>query len=737
MSRVRLWLSFTGVICLLAALGGALVWNRPAGPTQGAAPAAPGETRGPAPYAGSAACKPCHPAEHAAWETSHHALAERRLDRNRDRTAFEPERVVRPGSIEWTVRTGASGPELVTLGADGRPGVFRPERWIGVAPLEQPVLPFPGGRWQVASLAHDPVRGDWFDVFGTEDRKPHEWGYWANRGLNWSSMCAGCHVTDLKKGYDPATDTYATTWLELGVGCEACHGPSRRHAEEASRDRGRAPRAARRSPDLWLDTCGSCHARRVELTGKFRPGDLFVDHFRPALVDELPTYHPDGQVADENFEYTSFLLSRMHGEGVRCGNCHDPHSARLKLQGNALCLQCHQGKIDPAAHSHHDPAAAGGQCVNCHMPQTTYMARHPRRDHGLTIPDPLLTREWGIPNACNRCHQEKSTDWAVEAAGRMFGKKLDRPTRERARTIARARKGLGAAVPDLLQLVVSERSAAWRASATAILGVWSDHPLVRPALSALLLDREPLVRAAAARSLEHAGDERQDLRALLADATRLVRVEAAWVLRREPGILGRAGEDMEAQLAWSADQPQGLLQQGILKLDRGDPGGAAALIQRALEWDPRSAPFRQALAIALEASGDVKGSIAQLEEAVKLEPRDPEYPFALGLAHAAADDARSAVLALERTCELDPHHARAWYNLGLARARLGLDQPAHEALRRAQTEDPDAPEYPYARATLHLKKEEPSAAREAAREALAIDPDYGPARELLEALGDG
>src|SRR4029453_12262551 len=95
----------------------------------------------------------------------------------------------------------------------------------------------------------------------------------------------------------------------------------------------------------------------------------------------------------------------------------------------------------------------GGECVNCHMPQTPFMQRHWRHDHGFTVPDPLLTKELGIPNACNRCHTDKSVDWALEFSEKWYGQKLERATRQRARLIAQARQGNAAAVRPLLELL--------------------------------------------------------------------------------------------------------------------------------------------------------------------------------------------------------------------------------------------------------------------------------------------
>jgi hypothetical protein len=182
------------------------------------------------------------------------------------------------------------------------------------------------------------------------------------------------------------------------------------------------------------------------LTGEFKPGDSFFDHFSLEILDESGRWYPDGQVKDEDYEFASFLGSRMMQSGVQCRDCHRAHSG----EGNALCLRCRQGKdpgftnapaINPAEHGHHKLNGKGGECTGCHMPVTVYMQRHPRHDHSFTIPDPLLTKELGIPNACNRCHADKSVDWAVKYAEQWYGAKMDRHTRERAQWIGAALRG--------------------------------------------------------------------------------------------------------------------------------------------------------------------------------------------------------------------------------------------------------------------------------------------------------
>ena len=103
---------------------------------------------------------------------------------------------------------------------DAKPAeTYTAEFVLGHTPLRQYVVPVGGGRYQAADLTFDPAKKEWFNVFGDERREPGEWGHWRGRGMNWNSMCAHCHLTDYRKNYDAATDTYATTWREHGVGC--------------------------------------------------------------------------------------------------------------------------------------------------------------------------------------------------------------------------------------------------------------------------------------------------------------------------------------------------------------------------------------------------------------------------------------------------------------------------------------------------------------------------------------
>jgi tetratricopeptide (TPR) repeat protein len=733
-------------LCALILVGAYVGLRRTAAPLP-AAGLAPAAVPALAEYAGSAACAECHAAAFAAWQQSHHGRAERSFDPTNDLAAFVPPRVFPDGSGTSRVRWTNGHAEVITRGASNQPEVVRVERVIGESPLQQFLVAAPGGRWQTLETTWDPHRQEWFNVFGTDDRRAGEWGHWTGRGMNWNSMCAGCHNTRLQKNYAPETDRYHTTMAERSVGCEACHGPMKAHVAWRLKHPGEPtadPTVKALTPGQMLDTCGSCHARRSELTGDFVPGAAFTDHFTLATVDETDLYFPDGQVRDEDYEFASFLSSRMHAAGVRCSDCHSPHSAKTLLPGNALCLRCHSGGtpnapvINLLTHTFHRADSPGSQCVNCHMPQTTYMQRHARHDHGFTIPDPLLTQQLGVPNACNRCHSDQAAAWALAAVEKWYGARMDRPSRHRAQAIAAARRGDEAALAPLVALLRNPETPYWQAVAVRLLAPWLADPTVQPAILALAHHTNAFLRAQVAQVLEPlagvAGPVRSLLERGLTDPDRGVRVAAVWALRGTVALASPAGRDLTQALALQADQPLGQLRLGYFHTARGELARAREHFQRAVTWDPNSAPLRRELALALSQAGEPGGAIVQLEFAARLEPTEAEYRFLLALACGEAGQSQRVLPELEAALKLNPRHARAAYNLGLARQERGDSAAAIEALLQAESADPRDPEIPYARATIHARIGQSAAARAAAQRALELQPDSVAARRLLDSL---
>ena len=416
-------------------------------------------------------------------------------------------------------------------------------------------------------------------------------------------MCAECHSTDLRKRYVAAEDRYETTWAELNVSCEACHGPGSAHVAWAERTkrggavgtaekRGLIVKMDRRAARRWamnpgtgiaqwagtaspgrgeVEACGRCHARRSTIVEPYVHGRPLADTHRAALLDE-GLYHADGQIRDEVYEYGSFLQSKMYARGVTCSDCHDPHSLRLRASGNAVCATCHlTDRFDTPAHHHHKTGSAGAQCVNCHMPTKTYMIVDPRRDHSLRVPRPDLSARLGAPDACTGCHKDRTAAWADEAIARWPGASR-RGTPHYGEAIALGRRGGPGAQQALSGLARDAAAPAIaRATALTLLGARSGGG-ARATVEAGLGDADPLVRAAAMGALEGAGPEiaRSLGFRLLADPVLSVRLEAARVLaglpanqltgeereRLERGVAEyRAAQLVNADRPWAAPQP--------------------------------------------------------------------------------------------------------------------------------------------------------------------------------------
>ena len=408
-------------------------------------------------------------------------------------------------------------------------------------------------------------------------------------------------------------------------------------------------------------------------------------------------------------------------------------------------MKCHAGpmppalKIAPKTHSFHKPGTPGDHCVDCHMPQSIYMNRHWRRDHGFTIPDPLLTKELGIPNACTCCHPDKSVDWSIEAVNKWYGSRMERPTRARARVIANARSGQPGNVSGLIKITREEPIPYWRAVATLLLRPWADDPNALPALLACAQDTNALVRAMSTHALESlVGTGRPNvelaLSRLLNDPVRAVRIDAAWSLRRTVDTNSPAAKDLLHYLEVNSDQPSGLMQQGVFRVDRGDNASGLKLFQRAVSWDRFSAPLRHALAVSLSVEGRNEEALSELQEGCRLAPRDAELRFKLALALNELNRLNEAAAALDETVKLDPRFSRAWYNLGLARSQQGQPDQALDALTKAEGLEPASPQIPYARATILVRLGRTIEARAAAQRALQLQPGHAEAAALLQSL---
>ena len=677
-------------------------------------------------YVGAQACAGCHAVQAEAWGHSHHALAMQPATAQTVLGDFNAARFDHDGVITTFSRAGDTF-QVRTEGPDGALHTYPVAYTFGVAPLQQYLIAFPGGRYQALGIAWDSRPKEqggqrWFSLYPDQKITAGDRLHWTGRDQTWNYQCAFCHSTNLRKNFDLASNTYATTWTDVNVGCESCHGPGSRHLAWArtptddphkglvawlkATDGGHwamnpATGIARRTQPLAsaeLDTCAACHARRHELTSTPVPGTPFLDNFLPALL-EPGLYHADGQIDGEVYEYGSFLQSRMHAAGVTCTNCHEPHSLQLRAQGNEMCAQCHlPGKFDAASHHHHQPGSTGAQCVACHMPTKTYMVVHARRDHNIRVPRPDLSDKFGTPNACTQCHADKTAAWAAQAVNTWFpGGRQTTP--QYGIALHAGRTGAADAEP-LLDALIADPSqpAIARASALLLLPRLATQASV-PAWRAALSDPDPLVRLGAVRGLPASPSAAmvQLAAPLLGDPVRSVRIEAARALAgaapdrlssEQRGALAAATLELVAAETTASDRPETHLNLGLLEIREGHTDQAEAEYRTALRLDPRFVPAMVNLADLDRGRGLDDQGTALLRQAVALEPDNADAHHALGLLLVRQHQYPEARAELRRATELAPANPRYAYVYAIALSSGGDMDKALAVLRRAHAAAP-------------------------------------------------
>jgi len=613
-----------------------------------------------------------------------------------------------------------------TAGPDGKPTDYKVEYAFGIEPLQQYLVPVGGGRLQTLTVCWDTEQKRWFALHD----EPIPWGdwlHWAGPQFNWNFMCAECHSTNLQREYDVATNTYATSWSEINVSCEACHGPGKAHvawANARAADSGPAPDSEapyglaislKDAPaSVEAEACARCHARRVHVWGDYQHGKPLLDHYEPRVLTE-GLYHADGQILDEVYVYGSFVQSRKFHAGVRCTDCHDPHTTKVRIPGNGQCMLCH--RVDPPErfptlkkklyaspeHHFHEPDTPGAQCVNCHMPATNYMVVDPRRDHSFRIPRPDLTVSIGTPNACNGCHEDKDAKWAAAEIDKRFPRSEPRPEHFAvAFTAARAGNWIGARA--LLSIAAdTEQPGIVRATALQHLR-GAPWPRRFDVAGTAARDPDPLVRVAAANLLGLHPDPARRARMLapmLRDSVRAVRVEAARLLASVPqrvlppadqNALRVGLDEFRARQASLRDRPDSYLNLAVLDQDLGDPVGAEKNYRRALALDKNFWPARVNLANLLNAQGRNQEAAKELERVLADHPDNGEVHYSLGLLRAEMGDMAAAAAQLASAAELLKNRARVQYNAGLALLKTGSSVAAEAALLRAIALAPEDPE---------------------------------------------
>ena len=691
----------------------------------------------------------CHRAQSDAYLGSHHARALVTPSLEMAKVRFDGSQFSSKlgGTTKFALRDGT--PVVSTQNSEGKTATFPISYVSGVWPLEQYVVATERGKLQSLGVVWDTrTAGEggskWFHVYGPGGIAPSDTLFFTSSAQNWNHVCADCHSTWVERRYDPARDSFDTHWAEQSVGCEACHGPGAEHVRSAKAGKA-LPFAVRLRPsEPWqpsstgsptprtqegveVEVCAPCHSRRTPLKEGFLASDPFLDSFEPDLL-RPGRYHADGQVEGEVYEWASFLQSRMYRSGVRCSDCHDPHSGKPYATGNALCVRCHEpARFDVAAHSHHSPAKAP-LCIDCHMPPSTFMQVDERRDHSIRIPRPDHSVEFGTPNACNRCHAKESATWARAALANWFPASQKR--RHFVEALAKDRKGtldapralresaFDVTFPAIARATALERLGRYATAKSlqtlrdaltnpeplvvygAVMGA-AELPLPQrlPLLLTVIEHRLRLVRVAAAKALAGApvGQLPADTRAALERA--FLEVEQSFDVsasRPETHIERSAFELARGQIAEAATsldtalrlQPcivEAYLNRADLERQRGDEAAALRALRAALACNPQYAAAHHALGLWQVRAHQSRAALASLRKAVELSATDARFSYVLAVAVAGSGDREQAIRILDATLSNRPNDANALQALAGYLRESGQNQRAADAQQRLDT----------------------------------------------------
>ncbi|MCP8899579.1 tetratricopeptide repeat protein [Gilvimarinus xylanilyticus] len=685
-------------------------------------------------------CANCHAEQVKDWQQSHHFHA---MEPATPQTAlgnFDNQSLSYQGKKATFTRRGEQL-FIAMPGLDGKMQTLAVAYTFGYEPLQQYMFDAGKGKYQFFPFAWDSRPQDdggqrWFVLH--PEQTPSDEFHWSNMGQNWNQMCADCHSTDYRKGFDLESQSYHSTYSAVNVSCAACHGSAEQHLKWAEGDKSIADKGystyigsktplfrendqglmqaiGEIKPSRQVQVCASCHSRRSALSDSQAPDD-YHNTFQPALIT-AELYHADGQIWDEDYVWGSFLQSKMHEAGVTCTNCHNPHSGQLKLPGNQVCTQCHTQNIyENKKHHGHVLGTSGSACVDCHMPATTYMQIDPRRDHSFKVPRPDLTQSLDVPNACNGCHTDKTAQWS-ETQIRQWHPDSQYLGSEHFATAFRKGDTVAAdAGQELTKIAQDPRypdiiraSALHRMAATP-----GQNAVV--AIVRAVRDEDPLKRQGAieAASAYPAPDKWRMLNELLDDPHLPIRTQAARSLARmlvqpsetalnkaDSARLRKALDEYRDVQAYQADRGFAHTNLGNLEQELGRSRNAEKHYRKAIEIEPIFMPAYVNLADLYRIRQDEAQVQKVLEQALAINAEAPAVHYALAMSYIRRGDKPSALPALKAAASGPEASANFVYTYGLLLQDRGRIPDAIVQLQKAYELEPGNPDMSYTLSQLY------------------------------------
>jgi predicted CXXCH cytochrome family protein len=693
-------------------------------------------------FVGSQNCQSCHAKEFADWKKSDHFLAMQPANDSTVLGDFDNVTLISDGVKNRFFKKDGKY-FIETQAADGKNQEFEVLYTFGHFPLQQYLIAFPGGRMQATRASWNSRDQKWFHQYPGQKIHHGDWLHWTGNAQNWNTMCASCHSTDLKKNYDFNKEIYATTWSEVSVGCESCHGAGNTHinfVQSASYKDGDKIKNSGLSygkelnASLQIKTCAPCHARKSDIAATSLQTTELLDDMIPQIITN-EFYFADGQLREEDYEYGSFTQSKMYQNNVQCANCHNPHSGKLNTTGNNLCMSCHEPKYNTREHHFHGEETEGAQCINCHMQVKTFMGNDHRRDHSFRRPRPDQSVVFGTPNACNNCHQNKSPDWAAISINKWFGPKrayhFSDDLIPGSQLKVENEHHLLKLLADTLQPEIA------RATSAFYLGNYQTQNSVDALLNSIH-DKKALVRFHAVRALENFDAElwREAAISALTDKVRAVRIAAASLYHRLPeeeipaharSAYQSANAENRKYLQYQTDFSVGNVMLADYALQEQDHLKAINLYIRGLKKDSLMNYARLNLSAAYNSVGKNREALNTLNDAVAIDPSNPRIFYNLGLLYYELGEVNKAIDSFQKAVKLGSTDTGLYYNFGLLLQQQGQVKAAEELLLKGHLIDPSSSSINYALAYLYLQQNNRLAAKRHVEILFTTDhdnPDY-------------
>ncbi len=670
-------------------------------------------------YAGSVKCIDCHEKFYQLWAPSHHGQAMQTIT-----PSFIRKHFTEINSQEIEVDSSLFHVEII------RDSLIYVERYNGEK-KQYPAIyalggknvfyfltPFDKGRLQVLPLAYDINREEWYNnpksaLRGFTNRED-EILPWKHIGFTFNTSCYSCHVSQLKNNYNLTSNVYHTTWKEDGINCETCHGPSLEHIKVCMEaGDGEVPedlkiiRTKIFDPEQHNSSCGSCHAKMRPITASYIPGERFFDHYDLTTL-ENPDFYPDGRDLGENYTYTSWLQSRCVIEGdLDCIHCHTS-SGRYRFAKNNpydACMPCHEDKITQVeAHSFHPADSEIVTCVSCHMPMSEF-ARMFRSDHSMRPPSPLASENFGSPNACNICHDDKTNLWAQSYLEKWGKTRHQQKIVDQGQLIQEARDENWENIDQMLEMLDSRKFDV--VYSTSILRLLRSSSLDKKwsFIVNSTNHSSPLVRSAAATSLAdwHTEASARELVRLCRDEYRLVRVAAAQSLSYLPETLTeniRSDEYFTAlneyiqSITARPDDWASHANLGNYYFNEQDYDNAIRHFQYSTRIFPENVAAYVNCGFVYSLKGNLDRAESEFKKALAYEPENEGANLNYALLLAEMGRVNESEETFKKVMEINPESAVAAYNLSVISSSRDLNEAVSYA-RMATDNDPLNPKYPY------------------------------------------